>query len=786
VRPNAHVSTCAALLLAVGAAAEAAAQLPPLEVRRISEPIRLDGRLDDPGWSGIQPLPAVMFLPTNGAEPTERTEFLVAYDDAYLYFGGRLYMSDPALTRASSLKRDDAKPSNDFLIVLLDCFRDGENVLGFGTNPAGIRWDGHIPDDAATRRQLVSWNAFWDVAVRHDDEGWFVEMRVPFSTLRFEPVGDDVILGLTMLRWMPRKGETVIHPAISDRWGIWGMYKASQTRPILLRGVRPRRALYLTPYALAGGGGERRSTAAGAWERPWQTTRELGLDLKYGLTSNLTLDATINPDFAQVEADDQQVNLTRFSLFFPEKRLFFQERSAVFEFGLGRSQRLFYSRRAGLAAGRAVPILGGARLVGRVGDWDVGAMSLQTRAVPESDARGAAGADENVGVFRLRRRMLNEASYAGGLVTSRAGADGSYDIVAAGDALVRAFGQDYVTVQLAHRAFRTADGGSVQPVGDDDAAAPFLGRLRWERRGTVGWAYDVEAMRAGARFDASLGYLPRRDFTRVAAGVGHGWRPGPTSRVLSWRVGATASADRRNTGGELESGYIGSVFELTTKLGHEISGEAGLNREDLTARLALPRGVEVPPGSYHFPAFTLQYDPPWGQELRIFGRVSGGGYYDGRSIGASVQPSWTPSPHLELDSFYRLDRVEFPGRGQVFTAHVVRLRAGIMPNVRISCFGLLQYNSASDIVVGNVRLRYNPSEGRDLYLVYNHVLDIGRGAVDPSAPRTRDSALLVKYSHTFVMERAVGRPARMSARDERDAETEDSIHTRSTPAWRQK
>jgi hypothetical protein len=784
---SARAVVLAALALTL-AATGARAQQPPLEVRRVAEPIRLDGRLDDAGWVGIEPLPAFMFLPANGAEPTERTEFLVAYDDDYLYFGGRLYMADPALTRATSLKRDDAKPSNDFFVVLLDCFRDGENVLGFGTNPAGIRWDGHIPDDAATQRQLVSWNAFWDVAVTQDDDGWFVELRVPLSTLRFQPVGDEVTLGLTMMRWMPRKGESVTHPAISDRWGMWGMWKASQTRPIVLRDVQARRAAYLTPYGLAGTGVERRRTQdGGGWERPLRTSRELGLDVKYGLTSNLTLDATLNPDFAQVEADDQQVNLTRFSLFFPEKRLFFQERGAVFEFGLGGSQRLFYSRRVGLDAGRAVPILGGGRLVGRVGEWDVGAMTLQTRG-STATAEGAGGVTaENLGVVRLRRRVLNEASYVGGLVTSRVGADGAYDVVAASDANLRAFGQDFVTVQLAHRATDGATvGGGGAGEADGGAAAPLLARVLWERRGTTGWSYSAEAMRAGARFDASLGYLPRRDFTHLAVVGAHGWRPGATSGVLDWRVGAEGSADRRNRGGELESGYLGSGFELATKIGHQFSAKAGIALEDLEARLALPRGTEVQPGRYHFPTFRLTYDPPWGRELRLFGRLSGGGYYDGRTIGASIQPSWTPSPHLELGAFYRADRVEFPERGQAFTAHVARLSAGVMPNVRLSCFGLLQYSSAGDVVVGNIRLRYNPREGNDLYLVYNHVLDTGRDAVGPLPPRTRDSALLVKYSRTFVLERAVRRPGRASIRDGSHAEPDEPIHIRSTPARRRR
>lgn len=738
-----------ALLLVFASVQTLNAQAAPFHVHRVAQPIRLDGRLDDPAWADIEPLTAVQALPNAGAQPSERTEFLVAYDDDYLYFGGRLFMADSSLVQATSLKRDVATPSNDFFVVLLDCFRDRENALAFGTNPAGIRFDAVVPDDAATEQQLTSWNTFWDVAVDRTGKGWFVEMRVPFSSLRFQPRGDSVVMGLTMFRWISRKVEVVSYPAVPDTWGMWGLWKASQTGPIVLEGVKPQRSVYVTPYGLGGVGSEWKLNENGdAFERVGETAREVGLDLKYGITSNLTLDATMNPDFAQVEADDEQVNLTRFSLFFPEKRLFFQERASVFEVGLGGSDRLFYSRRVGLDAGRAVRILGGARLIGRVGEWDVGMMDVETQRTEFRDAAGVSQVQpaENLGVLRLRRRVWNDASYLGGLLTSRTGAGGHRDVVAAGDAIIRVFGQDFLTLQIAGR---TTDAATATSGPRHDFASAALARVFWERRSLLGWQYTAEAMYAGPDFDASLGFLPRHDFTRLAGSLGHGWHPSPVSPVLEWSLETTGSVHLRNSDGAMESASFGPSLQLTTKTGHQFLVETTLAQEDLTEALDLPLGTDVPPGRYRFPAASAEYYPPYGLHFRPSLLLSGGGYYDGYAFGAAFTPNWTPSPSVELGAHYRIDRVVFPDRGQAFTAHVARLRAGFMPNVRLSCYGLVQFNSATHAVVGNLRFRYNPREGNDLYLVYNQTMDTGRAAL-PGALLVRSRTFMVKYSRTLV------------------------------------
>ena len=254
-----------------------------------------------------------------------------------------------------------------------------------------------------------------------------------------------------------------------------------------------RKPFYVAPYLL--GGGERvfsLNEAESAYSRDDQPTYEAGLDVKYGLTSNLTFDLTLNTDFAQVELDDQQINLTRFSLFFPEKRIFFQKRSSIFDFGFGESNRLFHSRRIGIHEGSPVRIYGGARLVGRLGAWDVGMLDMQTSPFEDLSS-------ENFGVFRMRRQVINPYSYVGGIVTSRIGAGGEYNTAYGLDGIFRLFGHDYLELKWV----QTFDDGGSNDLTSLDPARIYL---NWERRTFDGFAYALNYSRAGPAYDPGLGF----------------------------------------------------------------------------------------------------------------------------------------------------------------------------------------------------------------------------------------------------------------------------------------
>jgi hypothetical protein len=505
------------------------------------------------------------------------------------------------------------------------------------------------------------------------------------------------------------------------------------TERMALVGAEGGRPLHLVPYLLAGG--ERTlqlDDDAAAYQPVDSRTTEAGLDLRYRLTSNLTVDLTANPDFAQVEADEQEVNLTRFSLFFPERRRFFQERSSAFDFSLGGSDRLFHSRRIGLVDGAPVRIRGGGRIVGRVGEWDVAALNMQTAA--SSLAPG-----ENFGVVRLRRGVVNPESYAGGMLTTRIGEGGARNVVYGLDANLRIVDQDYLTLNWAQTMGAEAPG----------VLEGAFARARWERRGTEGFGYAFDLSRAGEAFDPGVGFLLRSDYTRFGERLYYGWRPGEGSRIFRHTVALLGTAYRRNADASIETADAGAEWATLTRTGHTLTLGATASHEDLPAAFQLAPEIEIPEGSYRFVGARTSYGMPNTWPVRVTANIGGGTFFDGRRLSLALAPAWRQSRHLELGGRYTFDRVDFPARDARLDAHVARVRAEVMASTSLSALTFVQYNSAAAGVTANLRVRYNPREGRDLYIVYNHGLHTDRHRLQPFLPRTDRATLLVKYSHAL-------------------------------------
>jgi hypothetical protein len=734
--PAVRSLTMAVLLLCLAARALGAQD--PLTIPRLTSPVTLDGRIDESAWAEVQPLPMVVHSPTFGAEPSERTEVRVAHDGVYLYVAGRLYDADPSGIQAFSLQRDVMNLNNDYFGVVLDTFNDKENALTFFTTPAGVRTDFTIRNDAnGDSPHNVNWNAFWDVEVSRDEHGWSAEFRIPFSSLGFQERDGEVRMGLITWRSIARKNEFIIYPAVPPSWGGWSKFKPSQAQEVVLRGARRARPLYVTPYLLGGGTRTHALNGGGTYYEPIDDpAREVGLDLKYGLTDNLTLDLTFNTDFAQVEADEPQVNLTRYSIFFPERRLFFQERASVFDFNTGGASRVFYSRRIGLHDGKVVPILGGARLVGRVGSWDVGAMSMQTA--------GTEGVEsENFGVVRLRRRVLNPNSYAGGIVTSRVGREGERNVVLGVDGVVRLFGEDYLTMVWAQSFDERA---SVSAGFLDESRHLFL----WQRRTIDGLRYDAAFSRAGPGFVPAAGFDRRRDYARYGTTLGYGWRMSDSAPVLRHAVSIAGALFTGVSESSVETVELTPSYQVEWKSGHTVSLATTGTYEKLTGPFAIAGDVEVPAGEYRFGVAALTYGMPSGSPRRVELTAELGSYFDGRRGSVSVAPSWSVSRHLELGGFYRFDRLEFGPRDEELNVHVGRLRSRVMLSRSFSLDGIVQYDSRLEAAVTNLRVRYNPREGRDLYLVYNAGVNTDPDRLLPSPPRIGDQTFLVKYSHTLT------------------------------------
>ncbi|HEX6070507.1 MAG TPA: DUF5916 domain-containing protein, partial [Longimicrobiaceae bacterium] len=664
----------------------------------------------------------------------EHTEIRVAYDDAYIYAALRAD-DDPSGIRANTLYRDRYS-GDDVFVVFLDTFNDNETGVSFTINPAGSRRDAATSRDGENPLN-ADYNTFWDTRTTISDQGWVAEVRIPFSSLRFQDDDGRVVMGMTVSRLIARKNERITFPAFPASANR-AYTKPSLARKVVMEGVYARKPLHATPYLL---GGVRRSydAEAGSIVRDGRTDHEAGLDLKYGLTTNLTLDLTVNTDFAQVEADDAQLNLTRFSLLFPEKREFFQERAAIFEFTSGRDTRLFHSRRIGLTAqGEPVRILGGARAIGRIGEWDLGLLDMQT-------ASHGALPSENFGVLRLRRQVFNPYSYAGAMATSRVGMEGTYNLAYGADAVVRLFGDDYLTARWS----QTFDRDSLDVERGGLRSGEFT--IDAERRREAGVAYVSRFTWSGRDHDPGIGYKRRRDFSLVDQSVAYTWLGSPSSPFIRYAMDAEVEMYLRNEDRSIESLEAGPGWSFTTKDGSMASLEARLIQEDLLADFDLSDEAGVPAGRYTFPQVEATHTMSPRARLRASTSVTAGGFYDGWRGSLTVNPTWNVSSHLELGGAYVYDRVRFPDRNQAFDGHIGRLRIDAALDTRLSARSYVQYSTSSGSATVNLRLRYNVREGNDLWIVYDEGLDTERLDLRPRLPMTERRSLVVKYTYTFRM-----------------------------------
>lgn len=724
----------AAAMIALGSASVVVAQ-EPLPLTRLSGEIRIDGDMSDAAWQSVPPLELTVHTPRFGAPPTETTVIRVAYDDEAIYVGAWMYDSEPDAIKVYSVARDVTN-GGDFLNLVIDAFNDNQNAVVFSTTPSGNRIDVQVQNDAEGENAAsTSWNAFWDVEVSRDERGWYAEMRVPFSSLRFQEAGGRVVMGLGVNRLIGRKNERHIFPAVPPNWAL-APFKPSQTRDVSFEGIRPVRPVLVAPYAAT-----RHATNVALASQPARFEREgefaadVGGDVKYALASNLNLDLTFNTDFAEVESDDARVNLTRFSLFFPERRQFFLEREGVFDFGVSDLDRPFYSRRIGLTdAGDPVPIIGGGRITGRIGDVDIGVLDMQT-------ARVTSQPSENAGVLRLRRNIGRE-SYVGALGTSRIGG-GEHNVLLGGDLEVNLRENDFITAEIS----QTFDS---RPDSADGAFPHGRTRVQLERRARTGLGLAIGGGITGSAYRPSLGFVQRTGVHDAFAGFGYG--------ILTQRAGlrqirprASGSVVGTKGSGRVETWNAGSHLEFESNSGAVLAVGLEYTFEDLADAFPLEHGVEVPAGNHRFAQVGVRLAPAQGWTRGAGFTALYGGFFDGRITSFGVSPFWNISPYVRVTAFYSVDRIVFDSRSQDLTLHVVRLRPEVSLNSQFSTVAAIQYSSAAKAATLNLRLRYNFREGNDLWLVYGHVANTDTGSFTPTPPRTMATALTVKYIHTFVL-----------------------------------
>lgn len=707
-------------------------------VHRVSSDFKFDGIISPGEWDNISPLNLSMQVPVFKGEMTENSVIKMAYDDSYIYLSGALYDSEADKIQANTKERDGQTASSEMFGMVIDSYNDKQNALGFFTTPTGSRFDVAVQNDANGREPLnTSWNNFWDVEVSMNDQGWFVEMRIPFSSLQYQIVNGRLTMGITVWRYIARKNEFQICPAISPDLGDQARWRPSQAQEYIFEGIKQKKPLYLTPYVLGGYSKlNELNDKATAFNSETDLVRNVGLDAKIGITNNFTIDLTVNTDFAQVEADDQQINLSRFSLFFPEKRLFFQERSGIFSFSIGSRNNLFYSRRIGIDDdGNSIPIIGGARLTGRKNDWDIGLINMQTGSTDSV-------VTSNYSVFRVKKRVLNENSDAGFLLTSRIDANGNHNTVYGFDANLQILGDHQLALKFAQALNKGLEANIL-------SADPSMFWISMVRRSQNGFTYAASLSRLGEDFNSEVGFINQENYVRQGARVQYNWFPGKDSKLFRHGPIIRGASFWRNGINKYNQAFYTGGYNFRWKNGASIEPGIRVQFDDIIEEFDLAEIAIVPIGEYFYTSATTRFESPTSSPFVVSGELRSGQFYDGEIHSFQVSPVYNISSSLRMDFTYEINRIDFSSRNQQFNTHIARLKALVMFSTKLSVSSFVQYNSLDKLFLGNIRLRFNPKEGNDLFIVYNTDVNGEREGYNPRLPITNEGSILVKYSYTF-------------------------------------
>lgn len=682
-----------AVAAAAALAGPAAAQTPPeLRAVRASEPIVLDGRPTEGAWADAPVFDNfVQQVPQSGAAATVRTEVRIVFDDDALYIGVLAHQPPGLPIIADELRRDAGRmhERNDTFTIALDTFLDRRNGYVFYVNPLGAVADWACWDEGRVWSQ--DWDTVWDVRTVIEDWGWSAEIRLPFRSLRFAQPGPQA-WGINLRRIVLGKNEWSYAAAVPPEWGTSAIGKFSSAGT--LRGLEVQRAglnLEVSPYALAGAAQAPCADSGCATDG----VRDVGLDAKYLLTPNLTLDATYNTDFSQVEADEQQVNFTRFNLFFPEKRQFFLEGKGIFDFGVGAGDyRLlpFFTRRIGIEDGQAVRLQGGARLTGKVGPYSVGALALRSEGLEEAPG-------STFTVARVRRDILRRSSV--GVIAVDRRVDGRANSVLGADA------------HLAFGANARVESFLVASSSPEAAGEAWAGRVRVSND-TDRFGGEVDYLRVGRHFDPQAGYVRRVDIARWYGRLQASPRPsaGP---VRQWF--AIGSLDYVRTGaGRLETRDTQAQLRFDFHSADQIQIIAA-RRLDAPARpFRVARTLMIAPGAYGFTEVTAAVT--LAPQRRRAGRVQyrGGGYYGGSRHELIMSSTVKSMRHLQADVNYQISRVRLPAGDAV--TQLTGVRVSHSATTRVFTSALVQWNSSTRVFDTNVRFNWIYRPGSDVYVVF--------------------------------------------------------------------
>ncbi len=720
---------------------EAVGDTPQLRAMSTDTPPVLDGAvLGDPGYDGVDPVVAFwQTTPDHGDASSERTEVRVVYSDRAMYVGVICYDREPGRIIVSDSRRDSPLDETDSFTFILDTYHDGQNGFVFGTNPAGIEFDAQVTKEGQGaffgRQQVgsgggvnVNWDGSWTVRTQITTEGWSAEFEIPFRTLRF-PREDIQTWGINFQRNIRRRNERAFWTQLPRQYNLYRVSRAGRLTGLV---VPQPRNLQITPYAL--GQADRRFEAAPA---SIESTGEFGIDLKYSLTPGLTLDATYNTDFAQVEVDEQQINLDRFSLFFPEKRPFFLENAGLFSVGVsefsGQEVELFFSRRIGIGPdGEAIPILGGARVSGQVRGLNVGLLNMQTARVE----RIVGGNNFTVG--RLRKDLPNRSAI-GIMAAQRRSTNTVHDEsdppppganqTIAFDGRV-GFGEYLNLSGFAARTF--------SPHLDGDE---YAFNVNVDYVSNV-WRLNSTYTEIADNFNPEVGFLRRSsEYRKITGLVFYTYRPEDAFGLHEIRPHVSYQG-YWDFGGFQETGrwHIDSHWEF--KSGNEVHTGFNITREGVREDFEISSGVWVEPSTYDHIEAQIVLTTDQGRKVSLSSRNVIGGFFGGWRT--NLQGTLRVRANEALTAEFNLSHNDISLPGGDFSANLLQARVSYSFTPRMYIQSLFQYNDNADIWSANLRFGWLHAANSGLFLVFNEVSETADFWGMPT-----QRSITVKYSRLF-------------------------------------
>ncbi len=723
-------------LLSYGTAnAQDASHGASLRAGRIADDARaptIDGRLDEGIWSSVEPSSTfTQQYPNDGAPASERTELRILFDRRTVYVGIVCFDSDPSQIMVTQSRRDGDLHDGDSIQIVFDTFNDQQNGFVFGTNPMGIEYDGQLAAEGGTGYSFnANWDADWSVRSSITARGWETEIAIPLRTLRYR-TGSDQSWGVNVMRIIRRKNEQVFLAPIPRGYSLYRVSLAAQLTGLVLP---PRRDLKVIPFVLGSADKDFLAT-----RNQVDRTGEAGLDVKWGVRPTLTADFTVNTDFAQVEADTEQVNLTRFPLFFPEKRPFFLENASIFQLGAPQQIDLFFTRRIGLSSGGLpIGIIGGARLSGRVGGVNVGLLNIQTGEAFNDRTGEPIAPANNFSVVRLQREFGR--SNAGGIFVGRLGVgDG-----AAVEDHNRAYGFDLNLQMTPNSRWLSfiARTDSVGGLGSDYAGRTQYQYARDPWEGSVGYS------QVGERFNPEVGFLPRRGYRRPSAYLQYSLHPRRWPWIRRMWPHVAWNAEYGFDGRLQSSSGHWTPVEITLRDGTGVGWYFNTFQDQPIRPFqvyqdASGRRVVIAPDLYSWRQHNFHYSS--NPSAPLFGGLTytTGGFYDGDFDGWNGSVGGRVGSRFLARVGWTRQNVDLPG-GR-FRTDLVPATVSYSFTTLASVQALLQYNSQASTVSSNIRLAWLNRSGTGLFLVYNDRRD-----TSPLTPlEALGRSFIVKYTRLF-------------------------------------